>query len=126
MRCPLGVLSKPEVVPFTRYSDCSEIGPLRPSRNLLPTNLPLFSRGLQLPIPLGMDLRLTPGEHVLRRDVALGAVQADVVVVMHVAPHQAPCIIERQRRPRPDAPAFQRLVPAFDLTVWIEGRTAKS
>jgi hypothetical protein len=35
------------------------------SRSPLATNLPLFSRLLQLPIPLGMDLLLTPGEHVL-------------------------------------------------------------
>ena len=39
-------------------------------RIMLATNLPLFSRLHQLPIPLGMDLLLTPGEHVLRRDVA--------------------------------------------------------
>lgn len=32
----------------------------------------LFSGLPQLPIPLGMDLPLTPGEHVLRRDVADG------------------------------------------------------
>ena len=56
----------PEVIPFTRYSDRSEVGPLRSSRSLLPTNRPLFSRRLQLPIPLGMDLRLTPGEHAER------------------------------------------------------------
>src|SRR4029077_8176411 len=44
----------------------------RSSRGLLPQNLALFSGLPQLPIPLGMDLRLTPGEHVLRRDVADG------------------------------------------------------
>src|SRR5215467_12594273 len=58
------------------------------SRGLLPTNLPLFSRLLQLPISLGMDLLLTPGEHVLRRDVTDGTVQADMVVLLHVALHQ--------------------------------------
>ena len=31
---------------------------------------PLFSRRLQLPIHFGMDLLLTPAEHVLRGDVA--------------------------------------------------------
>src|SRR5271157_1978027 len=30
-------------------------------RSLLAANLPLFSRRLQLPIPLGVDLLLTPG-----------------------------------------------------------------
>ena len=42
-------------------------------------NLPLFSRLLQLPIPLRMALLLTPGEHVFRRDVTDGTVQADVI-----------------------------------------------
>ena len=44
------------------------------SRSLRPTNLPLLSRRLQLPVPLGVDLLLMPGEHVLRRDVANRAV----------------------------------------------------
>src|SRR5206468_11706578 len=43
-------------------------------------NLPLFSRLLQLPIPLGMYLLLTPGEYIHGCDVADGTVQADVVV----------------------------------------------
>ena len=43
---------------------------------LLPPNLPLFSCHLQLPIPLGMDRRWAPRQHVLRRDVADGTVQA--------------------------------------------------
>jgi len=33
---------------------------------------------LQLTIPLGVDLLLTPGEHVFRSDVAGGAMQPDV------------------------------------------------
>ena len=43
---------------------------------------------LQLPIPLRMDLLLTPGEHVLWRDLAGCAVEADVVVMLDVAFHQ--------------------------------------
>ena len=39
------------------------------SRSQLAANLPLFSRHLQLPIPLGVDLPLTPSEHVLRGDM---------------------------------------------------------
>ena len=35
---------------------------------------------LQLPISLSMDLLLTAGEHVLRRDVANGTIQTDIVV----------------------------------------------
>jgi hypothetical protein len=35
--------------------------------------LPLFLRRVQLTIPLGLNLLLMSGEHVLRRDVADGA-----------------------------------------------------
>src|ERR1019366_2835441 len=79
--------------------------------------LALFSGLLQLPISLGMDLSLTPGKHILRRDVADGAVQADVVVMLHVALHQSSRVFQRQRRSRPDALAFERFVPAFDFPV---------
>jgi hypothetical protein len=50
---------------------------------LLATILPLLPRRLQLPIPLDLNLLLMPGEHVLRRDVADGAVQTDVVVMVY-------------------------------------------
>jgi len=55
--------------------------------------------------------------HVLPRDVAGGTVQADVVVVLHVALDQTPCIFQRQLHSRPNALAFQRLVPALNLAV---------
>src|SRR6202795_749632 len=95
--------------------------PFHPSRRPLAAILPLFLRRVQLPIPLGLNLLLVPGEHVLRRDVAGGTVQADVVVMLHVVLDQTPRIFQRQRRSRPNALAFQRLVPAFDLAVrlWI-------
>ena len=51
------------------------------------------------PIPLGLNLLLMPGEHVLRRDVADGAVQTNVVVMLYVTLNQTPRIFERQRRP---------------------------
>src|ERR1035438_2327777 len=54
-----------------RSFGCLETGLLRSSRSLLPTNLALFSRLLQLPIPLGVDLRLTPGGHVVWRRTLL-------------------------------------------------------
>jgi hypothetical protein len=54
---------------------------IRSSRGLLTTNLALLSGLIQLPIPRGMDLLLTPDEHVLRRDVANRTVQANVVVM---------------------------------------------
>src|SRR6516164_3926268 len=72
-------------------------------RGLLPTNLTLFSCLLQLPIPLSRDLLLTAGEPVLRCDIANGTVQADIVAVFHIALHQPPRVLQRQRRPRPDA-----------------------
>jgi hypothetical protein len=54
--------------------------PFRSSRSLLAMTLPLFSRLFQLPVSLGMDLLLTTGEHVLRRDIANGTIQADIVM----------------------------------------------
>jgi hypothetical protein len=64
-----------------------------------------------------MDLVLTPGEHVLRRDVANGTIPADVVVMLDVALHQTPRIVQRQWRSRPDALCFERFVPTFDFSV---------
>src|SRR5882762_5807113 len=87
------------------------------SRRLLPMDLTLFSCLLQLSISLIMDLLLTAGEHVLRRDIANGTVQADTVVMFHVAFHQPPRILQRQRRSRPDALSFERFVPTFDFSV---------
>jgi len=55
------------------------------SRGRLATNLPLLPPRLQLPIPVGVDLLRSPGEHFLRRDVADRTVQADVVVMLDVA-----------------------------------------
>lgn len=46
------------------------------SRSLVPTNLP---------VPLDMDLLLTPSEHVLRNDVANRAFPANAVVMLDVA-----------------------------------------
>ena len=73
------------------------------SRGPLAAILPLSPRRLQLPVPLGLNLLVVPGEHVLRRDVADGTVQADIVVMFHVALHQPLRILQRQRCSRPDA-----------------------
>jgi hypothetical protein len=51
--------------------------------------LALQARLLQLPVALSMDLRLSAYEHVLRRDVTNGTVQAYVVVVLDVTMSQA-------------------------------------
>jgi hypothetical protein len=56
----------------------------------------LFPRRLQLPIPLGLNLLLMPGEQVLWRDVADGAIQMNVVVMLYVTVYQTPRIFERQ------------------------------
>ncbi len=87
------------------------------SRGRLAAILLLFPRRLQLPIPLGLDLLLMPGEHVLRRDVADGAVQTGVVVMLYVTLNQTPRILQRQRRARPDALPFERFVPALQFAV---------
>src|SRR5690242_1434447 len=73
-----------------------------------------------------MDLLLTAGEHVLRRDVVNGTIQADVVVMLDVALHQPPRIVQRQWRSRPDALSFERFVPTFDFPVrlGIVGRSS--
>jgi hypothetical protein len=49
----------------------------------------MFPRRVQLPIPLGLNLRLMPGEHVLWRDVADGTVQPGVVVMREILPQQS-------------------------------------
>jgi hypothetical protein len=89
----------------------------RSSRSLLAMNPPLFSRLFQLPVSLGMDLLLTTGEHVLRRDVADSTVQADLVEMLDVALHQTPRIFQRQWCSRPDALPFERFVPTLDFCV---------
>ncbi len=91
---------------------------------MLATNLPFFPGRIQLPVALRVDLLLPPRQHVLRRDIARGAVQADVVVLIHASAYQTPSIIERQRRSWPDALPFERLVPALDLPVrlWVKRR----
>jgi hypothetical protein len=81
--------------------------------------LALLPGGFQLAVAFRVDLLLTPRQHVLRRDVAGGTVQADVVVMLHVALDQTPCTFQRQRRSRPNALAFQRLVPALNLAVGV-------
>ena len=88
------------------------------SRGRLATNLPLLPHRLQLPIPVGVDLLLTPGEHVLRRDVADRTVQADVVVMLDIAPHQTPRIFQRQRGAESSTPLRRRI-----STTFAEGRS---
>jgi hypothetical protein len=59
--------------------------------------LPLFPRRVQLPISLGLNLLLMPGEHVLWPDVADGAVQTHVVVMLYLTLHQTKRTFERHQ-----------------------------
>jgi hypothetical protein len=56
---------------------------------LLSAKLPLLPGRCQLPVSFAVNLLLAACEHVLRRDVADGAVQAKVVVVVDVTLDQA-------------------------------------
>jgi len=49
------------------------------SRGLLAVTLALLCGGFQLAVAFRVDFLLTPRQHILRRDVADGTVQADVV-----------------------------------------------
>src|SRR2546425_2056561 len=71
------MVGKPEVEPPHPHA---QQGAIYASSGLLAMNLPLFPGRLQLPVAPRMDVLLPPRQHVLRRDVARGAVQADVVV----------------------------------------------
>jgi hypothetical protein len=42
--------------------------------------------------------------------------------MLHVVLDQTPCIFKRQRRSRPNALAFQRLVPALNLAVGLNNQ----
>jgi hypothetical protein len=66
-----------------RLAACSPLG-------LLAVTLALPSGGFQLAVAFRVDLLMTPGQHVLRRDVAGGAVQADVVVSSRLAAAHLP------------------------------------
>ena len=65
----------------------------------------------------GEDLLVAAVELVLGRDVADGAVQADVVVMGDEVGDDAAGVVERQRDLDADALALEGLVPAFDLAV---------
>ena len=104
---PLAAAASPPIMPATsrRLAACS-------SRGLLAVTLALLSGGFQLAVAFRVDFLLTPRQHILRRDVADGTVQADVVVMLDVGRYQTTRIFQRQWRRRPDARSFERFVPA--------------
>ena len=91
--------------------------PFHPPRGPLAAILPLFPRRVQFPIPLGLNLLLMPGEHVRGRDVADGAVQTHVVVMLWVTPHQTKRIFERERSSGTKGFPFEGFVPTSDFAV---------
>ena len=52
------------------YSARTGSNPFRRSRGPLAAILPVFSRRFQFPIPVGLNLLLASGQHILRRDIA--------------------------------------------------------
>jgi hypothetical protein len=96
----------------------------------MPANLPLLPGGCQLPVPFAVNLLLASSQHVLRRDVTDGTVQAGVVVMLDVSLNQTKRIVQGKRCPRPNALALERLVPTLDFAVrlgivercWVEVR----
>ena len=109
---PLAAAAAPPIMPATsrRLAACS-------SRGLLAVTLALLSGGFQLAVAFRVDFLLTPRQHILRRDVADGTVQADVVVMLDVSLHQAQRIVQRERCSGPDTLALQRLVPTLDFPI---------
>jgi hypothetical protein len=73
------LLNSYPLYPFLGLSGTMLLGS---SRGPLAAVLPLFTRRIQLPIPLGENLLLMPAEHVPRRDVSDRTVQTDVVVMV--------------------------------------------
>ena len=73
--------------------------------------------GFEFAVAFVKDDLFPPFEFVLGCHVADGRVQPAAVVVLDVSGDEPPRIVERQRGPGPDAFAFERLVPPFDLPV---------
>jgi hypothetical protein len=65
------------------WTDCRPTGsnPFHRLGGPLAAILPLFPRRFQFPIPVGLNLLLMPGEHVLRRDGTAANLQSSAVVV---------------------------------------------
>ena len=72
-------------------------------RDGCPPELPLLTCLLELAIAGRMNLGLALSEHIVRRHISDGAVQAHRVVVIHVSLNQAHRVFFRQRRAGPDA-----------------------
>jgi len=71
----------------------------------------------QFAVPLGEDHWLTAFQFVFGGHVPDRTVQTHRVVMPHVAGHEAPPILQPQRRPRPDALALER--PVLPQAYWL-------
>ncbi len=71
-----------------------------------PSQLPLMTCLFELAIARRVNLRLSPGKHIVRRHITDGAVQAYGVVVIHVGLNQAQRIFLGQRCAGPNALGF--------------------
>src|SRR6476661_256827 len=74
---------------------------------------------LELEVPLSPDRGSPAVEEIVRGDVADGAVQAHVVVVMDEAGDGGAGLLEVSRGGGPQSIALQRLVPTLDLAVGL-------
>ena len=83
----------------------------------LTADSPPFPGFLQFPIPFGENRFLPPLQFVFGSDVADGAVQPHRIVVIDVFFHHGARIVQRERRLRANAFAFDRLMPSLDLPV---------
>src|SRR2546428_13931113 len=81
---------------FTWRGHCSRVRRICKRRYCRPPELPLVTGFLDLAVARSVDLGLSPDEHIVRRHIADGAMQAYGVVVIHVGLNQAPRIFPRQ------------------------------
>jgi hypothetical protein len=82
--------------------------------------------GASFLIPLGIDLLLSTGQLVRRRDMTDRAGQANGIGVFNELGDQEPIIFQAQRRLDADALSFQSLEPALHLAMALGGSTAIS
>ena len=82
-----------------------------------PSPLPIRAGLGEFAIPLLEDFLFPSVELVRRRDVPNRAVQTNRVVMLDITADDSPGIVQAQRRLRPDALAFEALVPAFQFAV---------
>src|SRR5437879_8662615 len=99
---------------FTWRGHCSRVRRMCKRRYCRPPELPLVTGFLELAVARSVDLGLSPNEHIVRRHIADGAMQAYGVVVSHVGLNQAQRSFPRQRCAGSAALRLQRFVRALE------------